>query len=579
MVITTDTSPFGVLTRDRWIGVDDTSGGMRVVNLADGLDSSGATVWDSSDVLGTVGSGLIQFSATPVVSGNFLYGGSGSSGFTVFQIAEPANPTNTVWGPGPYQPRAKANTVNFPGGQLDVVGSLALLPDSNSVAMRAVDLSDLTTPVTTGLYALPLTPRAVLTYGHYAIVAADMGGGPFLRFLELATPRALTVRTTNVQSGHELVVRPGFAVTSGAFAFDLHAGTVPSPPSTTGPTYCTTHTAWFGDVEVGASGNSLVVRNIETMLDRDGNTPGVGGPDTSFTYLATSVRITGVAAWGNYLVAAEVRNPGNSSDGLWIDVFNATAIRDRQSGTSLAAPGDRVASYQFLQTSTNLTNYNLDVTMTDGRAAVSVSETGLNRDTTGTNVYFLDLRPAFDDDAATTLGADTVQGTISGIPFTNRTVISGQYAYLATEASTTIATVTQPGFIVASIPGVMDNNPATKSTLTLVKPFNPTTSSPANTLATALNATPAESVVVYGSAAYLAPGGYNLSAIYVMDVSTPLSPRPLGFYPWMNAGGNNQDCTPTNDTLSRPAGRGNVEIAGPRLYATPSGTFQVFDME
>jgi len=148
----------------------------------------------------------------------------------------------------------------------------------------------------------------------------------------------------------------------------------------------------------------------------------------------------GVASYGNYLVVAEVRATGNAATGgVWLDVFDARAIRDRQASTTLAL-SNRVAQLQFVPSavSTPAGLPLVDVSVSLGRAVVSIDTSST---TLADNVWFVNLNPLFDDDPSTTFGPAQVQGSLQ-TPGTRRTVVVGTFAYAATTAGLRIFDVT-----------------------------------------------------------------------------------------------------------------------------------------
>jgi hypothetical protein len=320
------------------------------------------------------------------------------------------------------------------------------------------------------------------------------------------------------------------------------------PPAVEPDGPCQTSTAWFSGVSIGASGNQLVITDLSTITDRDAGTPATR---TTVPLGAPSQRVSGVARWGNYLVAAEVRtDAGVNGDGLWMEVFDVSKALDLSPATSFTL-ADRKAEFRFapLPVITGVIDplpprTQLEVTMNDGRAVVSYEV--LNYGYTGPLVQFFDLRPLFDDDSATSFSPDAgFQGAIT-TPGITAAVTQAGWAYL----------LGPNGFAVASVAAAFDDDPAT-----LV--------SGAPTLSTTLHRG-STGISVKGTRLYVSGG-----AVVAYDVRNPLAPQVTST---MNAGGGTVTCRPLGETFDRPT-RSGVEPAGALLFNSNGTAFNVLNVE
>lgn len=532
---------YGVVTRDRLVQLSN--GGQQLVNLADGIDPEPAssTLWSSADVV-TGGASLLTIFSRPVASGNLIYGASSVQGFRVVDLSP-------AWS-GVTVPSSNiiTSTAYVADGQTEVRGAFAFLPDRNLDGLRVLSVGDVTDIHEVGVHSFAASsPTIAHVFGNYSVLVSFSGSSPRLRFLELSTPRALSVQATAVGVGGDLTVRPGFVLGGTGNVFDINSGDAPIRLTTTSDGLCTTRSAWFDNVEIGANGNNLVVRDLELWVDRNpATTPTAVAPDRYTVALPAGTRVSGVAAWGNYLVAAEVRNTGAvGTDGVWLEVFNVRRVRDQIASTVLQA-ADSVGALRVFATQTGLSDMDLDVTMTDGRAALSIDSVSF---ATGTNLYIVDLRSLFDDSTATALNASAIQGSLASLPRVRRTVLQGGFAYLATAN----------GLLIYDVKEAVDESAGT------VLPPTPASFG----LFAGLGF---DSLVVSGSMVFLAPA--TSGGVYSVDVATPLVPTVQGFYGLSPA---SASCTPAGDVQRRR--RNGLDLAGPRLYVTAAGNLWVFNLE
>lgn len=501
--------------------------------LADALDSDTGTVWGPEDYRVLASPTLGQAVDTHRGSGQFVVS-SGSSGVTVTDLAD---------GGATQLGRVVTSLVGTPA----LVGTELVTWKSSGLGdFTVVDLSTPTSPTVTG-HLQASGPGGVLgaTWGGYAFV---LFAGNVLAF-ELSTPRALTSRAVAPGSiGSGLRVEPGFAFTSSGHAWDLYGGAVPSALEADGP--CQTRAAWWPGLSIGANGNQLLVTDVDAITDRN---PATVAARTPVSLGVFGRRVSGVAAWGDYLIAAEVRtDAGVNGDGIWLEVFDAAKATDR-SATSTFSMADRktefkIAPLPFLMGVSDPlpVRTQLDVTMNAGRAVVSTEllnySGGLPQ-----QVQFFDLRALFDDDAMTPFSPDAgYQGGLSIPSGVSATVTQGGWAY----------SVGSAGFYVSDVSAAFDDDPATL-----------------------VSGTPQFSVGAARSGTGLAVKGSRLfvsgSVVTAWDVRKPLTPSvtSTGNFPFTSL-----TCRPNAETFDRPL-RSSIEPAGSVLLQSAGGVFNVIDPE
>lgn len=521
-------NPAGLaLTRDKLVV---SGSGTYYFNVADALDGSGATAWDNADRLGTTGVGLSTNFANPPVSGNYLYD-FGRFGYQLVDL------TNLWSGTSPYTSLLTSSGIASLG-QVELLGSQVILNDEAGPGIRSIDLSQADDPVDTGLYlSLGITNAQVTAaYGNYLLVGSITGR---FQVYEVATPRSLHSLASTSSGGPRAELAGGFLYNSSGLVHDLGNGLSPPALNTIGTT-CNYDGARFDDTVVTALGTSLRIHDLDDVVDRNPATAWSIAADSYDVALPAGVRATGVEAMGNFLVVAEVRTSG--TPGIYVEVFDARKLRERPAGTfslSDSRGSFRVSSYSSAGAWA-------DVSLALGRAAVIV-EDGAGNPNPG--LFLVDLRPLLDDDAGTTMSASHLQGTVN-VGGVRECVIRGRYAY-ATNST---------GFHVVDVMNAMDEDLAT------VVPGSATLSSVAVTQASSLS--------VHGSYALVSPYSLAASGVHAIDVSTPASPKVIGFLPFKKA---NTSCGVPGDG-TRPM-RTSTIVRGSRAYLTSFGSLDVLELE
>lgn len=480
-------------------------------------------------------------SVPPKESGNFLYTQDVFNGFQVFKL-------NSLWAGGTLSPTGDvyASYQATGSGQMDVMGTQAFIVDQGPQGLHALDLTD---PLGAGVGDLGVIKvsgagiaTSVLVYGNYLFSGTNLGR---LLTYEVAVPTALHRVAASSKSGPRGELVGGFLY-SGVMASDLQSG---STPGGKGVTACYFDQARFDDSLVLAEGTVVRVVDLSNGLDRDG----VGPMDftQSYTFAPTpaGTRVTGVAAVGTYLVAAETR-----TDGHYVEVFDARPVRDRVAATSLSMANSR-GFYKF---TSNIPAANAwdELTVHNGRAFVTVDQG------TGAGTYAIDIRPLLDDDSTTamipiTSTPNSVQGYVapSGSNQPRQIVVRGNYAYVANAGPT----VAVGGLEIFDVSQALDED------LNTTIPASPPRASVALGMATALS--------VQGSYALVTP--INGTTLLAVDVSSPLSPAVMGSMPY---GKNFVTCNVGAPGVSINV-RPSLIVAGSRAYLPYYQDLEVIDLE
>jgi hypothetical protein len=409
------------VTRDRAVQVGQ-QGTTYVWSLVDALDAPAAgTVWDNSD-LQVSSLSLGSVNARMPAAGNLLFSGSWAQGYNVYDVS-------ALWSGGLTIPLAASSAYNVQSFQSDISGALAFLPVNNGG--RIIDFSQLSAPQSRAAFG---------TGAQVATVAAGLYtlGGAFgvntLYCYELATPRGPHVVQTGIGTGFRPTVAGGLIYTESGVVLDGTSGsslTVLRTGASSSTEGCTPQSAFFGDTEVMAVGGAYRVVDLEKETDRNVATATTFSQHYDIALPAGS-RATGAAAWGNYLVTAEVRTTGTS--GVYVRVFKANALRDEQASTTFALSdlvGEQlVAPYSAASVIAR-------ITMSRGRAVVAI-ESGAQ----GNNVVIVDLRHLFDDNAGTVVDATYVQATLDAGTAIDAKV-QGNWLYAATANGLEVVNVTE----------------------------------------------------------------------------------------------------------------------------------------
>ncbi|MBL8909976.1 MAG: carboxypeptidase regulatory-like domain-containing protein, partial [Archangium sp.] len=501
--------------------------------LGDALDSDTGTIWGPEDYRVVATPTLGQPVDTHRGSGQLVVS-TGSSGVTVTDLSD---------GGATQVGRLVAGTIGTPA----LVGAELVTWKSSGLGdFTVVDLSQASTPTQTG-HLLATGPGGLLgaTWGGYAFV---LFGGNVLAF-ELSTPRALTSRASAVGStGSGLQLEPGFAFTSSGRAWDLYGGLVPPAIEADGP--CQTRAAWWPGIEIGANGNQLLVTDIDAITDRNPLSVTTRTPIPLGTF---GRRVSGVAAWGDYLVAAEVRtDAGVNGDGLWLEVFDVSKATDR-TATSTLSMADRKTEFKIapLPFITGVIDplpvrTQLDVTMNAGRAVISTEVLNYSGGIPQ-QVQFYDLRALFDDDATTPFSPDAgYQGGLSIPAGVSTTVTQGGFAW----------SIGGAGLFISDVSAAFDDDPATLVSGTPQVSFGATRGG------TGLS--------VKGSRLFTAGG-----VVTAYDVKRPLTPVVTSTGAFAST---SLTCRPNAETFDRPI-RGSIEPAGSVLLQSAGGAFNVIDPE
>lgn len=529
------------VSRDRLLQYTHNGGENLAYLLTSALTASPTFTWAGNGVAvtGDYLAGLTD--QKQLTSGSYLYF-SDSSQFSVFGLKSLWN--STTAGPGLKSPNDLVSQLSsVGGGAFDVQGGQAFVPSGNGTTLRSLDLDDLTSMRETGL-SVTSGGRVASVWGNYLLLA----GSADLTLFEIATPRSmhLTATGTGSAAGSSNDVGPGFLYTSVGVTYDQHSGgpLAPLSPSIDFPLGYDTWAydmARFGDTVVSAHGQGFILFDTSKQTDRDGATTWSQAGDTVTAVLpVTTRRVTGVEAWGNWLIAAEIR-----SDGLWLEAFDARLIRNRQMGTFDASSQSR-ASFQVANIATTNSMW-ASLTVVDGRAIIGLDD-HLGAPTPG--LYIVDLRPMVDD---SNVGSASVLATLPLLGV-RETVVRGGWLYAATSSAVSIVDIKE----------VMDENVGT------VLP-----GSPARTDYTAVGAS--DSLAVYGN--YLFQVGRAGQFVRAIDVRQPLTPSVVSV---LGIPANSYSGYATVEASYGPSvkpSRQAISIRGSRLYYTAQNVAQVAELE
>ena len=419
---------------------------------------------------------------SPPTSGNLSYSNDHFSGLQLIQL-------NTLWlGGRPYSQMSPLSTAGAIGGYaVDIAGAQAFFSDEPTSGLRMFDLSDAARPVDLG--TLRMQSGAIngpaVHIGNYLAVLSSYE----LQLFELATPQAPRLVSQLNAGGESIDVIPGFAFAGGS-VIDLHAGTALTSLGSVNT--CSWASAPMDETLIRASGNELIILDLERLTDRDGSTAPVPWEVYSVA-LGAGVSARAVRTIGSYFIVAEQR-----ADGSYLEVFNGTKIRDRLSGTNFDPVADLAGSIKVTGVQGGL-----DLFLYRGRAFLSVSSA------TG-GVWAVDLRNALDDNPATTLTAASLQGSVSSMT-------PGAGATTAA-VSGNVLSMLSGGDLYSGTLETIDVSPALDD--------NPLTLISATPLRGSLTVSGA-ALSVAGSYAYIA-GPFGFSTI---DVSSPFAPTLIAQAP------------------------------------------------
>jgi hypothetical protein len=517
-------------------------------DITNAIDNDAGTVFDNTALKTSLTTDYGFEHGHQRVSGNMLYVSSQFEGFSVTNLhnlwnwSSGFNTTLTTY----------AQSQTGGSGPFDVVGGQAFLGNDGAAALPIYDLTN----VTSGQLALEAVyvpsaegnfsyPNAVTVWGNYLLALTRNGS---LLAMETATPRALHLATSVMSGSSHVAVEGGFVFGSNMSVLDLQSGWPPvdlNPNSTTQHDCAGWDLAMFGEQMVTGEGPNLKVVDFTNLIDRDPTTPWSAFTNYYSFALPNVVRVSGLKAYGNYLVAVETR-----SDGMYLDVFNAKAIRNILKGQQLTAAASVTGGAGFKFNSITDPQAWGELTMHYGRAFVGV-DTDVNGGSSSPNpgFFIVDLRPLLDDDASTT--TPIAQGSLP-ISHVRQSVVMGNTAWITTYA----------GLQAWDVTNAMDDVAATTVTATMP-------------IGTSSGFNGALALAVHGSYAYVSTGYPNGASVgpgtYVIDISTPATPTIIGYSP-IGTGG--YSCS-----LQNTVHYASLVVRGSRLYLNAYEQAWIFEVE
>ncbi|MDF1563633.1 MAG: carboxypeptidase regulatory-like domain-containing protein [Deltaproteobacteria bacterium] len=516
-------------TRDKIVQFNSSSGSFLTYDVADALDDDVLTVFDDADYIGGAVGRSSPMPGGAVVSGNRLYL-TNTQDFEVY-------PLESVWSGSALNGGSAIHVTGVVSqGQLALAGGQVFFPSSPDNGIRVLDLVDFPAGREVSRYLFTgYQPTGVTLAGNYGLVAR---WGGLLTVVELGVPRQPHELTSALGGGSTHEVRGGFVYGGSGNTVDLQSGWPPVVDNSEGN--CSYNAAFYDDMVIRTTSGSPVIAHRDKVIDRDPSTIFNAafdryGLDVTDGGLRPGVKALGVAAHGNYLLVAS-----QWSDGIYLDVFLGSPLRDRIQATEL--------DMSYLIETYKLTDWTsadawVELSVHRGRLFVSLDAYNfVNAPATG--LYIIDLAPALDDDPATSIGASQIQGAV-GISRVRTVDVSGGTAYVATGVGLEI----------------VDVSAALDASLATLVPANPTTLT--------LGSTGVFSVVVHGS--YLFSLGRSGWPLAFHDVSDPSAPLGMGTVPVTQKA--------TNCGLPGGLTRGSLSVHGSTLYSSASGSIQLFALE
>ncbi len=521
------------ITRDRLIEFTG-NGGTTYNFLLDNALAAAPSFTTAAASVAVTGNYVDSFSTVRhVTGGNYLYFSSNSA-WTVYRLANLWG--STTAGPGLVGTADQFRQIQTVGGEGNtVVGNQAFVLSGTS--LRTIDMTLASAMYESSVNTFDSSVRSVTQYGDYLIV----GGDQTLHFFELATPRSMRQVASGQGGGPFADVGPGFLYSGMGRVHDLHVGPVMAPTVTNPIAFGTLDDVWaydmarFGDRMIAAEGTGFIIFNVEDASDRTSSTV-FDMSDTTTVMLPAGRRVTGVEAWGNYLVAAELR-----ADGLWVEVFDARPLRNPNvvfNATTHSRGAFRVAAFAPSATLWAA------ITMHHGRAVISLDDNATPAPTPG--VYVVDVRSLMDDVVG---GTPTVLASLA-LTAVQETEVRGGWLYAAANGGVTVVDI--------------------KETMT-----EPPTALPGSPTSVVLPGGSSGSLEVFGSHLYtVARIGQSIRAV---DVRNPTMPRVLSqvALPNITYGG-----TSTLEVGSpiKTFRRGLI-VRGTRLYYTHYDEVRVIELE
>lgn len=471
--------------------------GAQFWNVADGLDDNAATPFDDADFVGSVNEASYSWLyRPPTVSGNLTFA------FNAGRIQ--SRDLTGLWTgtPTTLPPRAQLNisTSLSVGGPVEINGAGGWAAEDNGDALLSVDLRSASAGTISLGGRLQLDPtqrvRSLKQWGPYLLAGTRRGK---LQFFELSTPRAMRVVASSPVGASRYVFQGPLAYGSTGSVLDLQAGLAPTELADSAQVYSSSNPDDLLDAVVmdeqivsayGGDGR-LRVMDARKSNDRAPSTTAGIVPFTDGYEVALPgvLRVLALESWGMALVAVEYR-----SDGFWLEVFDARALRDGNPATTFSASASRGA----VRFSTAISTSNeVDLALSHGRAFITLRTPDLGGNQP---LYAYDFRNLFDDDGATT--GIVAQGTVPMGSYAGAVAISGNRAYVGTF----------DGLRVWDVSAAMDDSPATVLSAT-------------SALATMALDDP-RGVVAYGTRVFAANMGSGFSGrTWALDFSNLALPR------------------------------------------------------
>ncbi|MDP1824652.1 MAG: carboxypeptidase-like regulatory domain-containing protein [Archangium sp.] len=467
--------------------------------------------------------------------GSYLYQ-SNSTSFSLFRLGNLWN--STAAGPGLVGATDLFRQIQSAGGDgMTVMGNQAFV--LGGTALRSIDMRLATSMSESSLNTFPGAVRSVAEYGDFLVVGSNYALNATLHFFELATPRSMHQVASGSGGGPFADLGPGFLYSGMARVHDLHAGPVMNPVAPEA-IFGTLDDHWaydmarFGDRVVTAQGPGFIIFNTEDETDRNGGTVWDVADATTVMLPSTGRRVTGVEAWGNYLVAAEVR-----ADGVWVEVFDARPLRNPAAATFNATTHSRGA-FRVANFVPGATLW-ASITMQAGRAIISLDEASAPPSPA---LYIVDVRTLMDDVAGSSVSV------LGSLPLTSiqETEVRGGWLYAGGASSIAVVDIKE----------------------TLQEP------------PVALPVTPLSATISGGSGAlevfgnHLYTVGRSGVSIRAVDVRTPTAPVVLSQFPLPGltyGGSSTLEAGPTK-TFRR-----GLVVRGTRLYSTYYDEVRVLELE
>ncbi|MBW1809639.1 MAG: carboxypeptidase regulatory-like domain-containing protein [Deltaproteobacteria bacterium] len=525
-------SPLGLtLTRNFLLQTEFATGNLRVYRLDSGLDLTQQLFGFGRRV-----------SAHPRASGNYLYLDAAGTSFWMFDL-------NGLWATEAMDVDRDVVAEAVVSGQGDFVieGGQAFLNDYERNGFSSLDLSSAPDILPDGFhhnirFSVPsaFRPSCSVRYGNYLLAGVTQGSvAAHLQVYEIARPIALHIVAGVTVEAQRSELVGGFLYTDNGEIIDLQSGW---PPESQGPSLCSYAGVRVDDLLVQALGIKLRVINPENGIDRDPATLYEDGTVDEYEVdLLAGVNAYGLDVLGNYLVVAEER-----ADGTYLEVFDIMKLRDLQ-GVQLTA-ADTLGSYKVSDTTGRA-----EVSLHHGRALVSIDGDPAQAGSEEAGLHVVDIRPLLDDDPATGMNADSHQGFLA-LDEAHQCKAEGNYAY-----QTTLSVLA-----IIDISLALDEIAATKIDDTVDQASYPIWH--------------ASGIDVYGSYAYVVPGGVDLldTSFEAINISDPLNPTISGYFPIVST---SRICVPVAGQPNLKV-RAGVVVSGSRAYLTGNGRhLEIFELE